>query len=152
MTLYVLSRSQSSFFSRLGSALTKSLTQTCRSMLRVRNAAPFSAGLTVTFFWLGLTIGRVILGFVTGKMGEKLAITIYLLLSIGFQLLYWLVPSFVASAVFVAFLGFFLGPLFPAAIVAATKLLPADFHVSAIVSNANVLCPLLWFMLSLTKL
>jgi fucose permease len=38
----------------------------------------------------------------------------------------------VASAIFVAFLGFFLGPLFPAAIVAATKLLPTDHHVSAI--------------------
>jgi fucose permease len=72
------------------------------------------------------------LGFVTGRIGEKLAITIYLLLSIALQLLYWLVPSFIASAIFVAFLGFFLGPLFPAAIVAATKLLPSHFHVSAI--------------------
>lgn len=101
-------------------------------MLVVRDAEPFAAGLTVTFFWLGLTFGRVLLGFVTGRIGEKLAITIYLLLSIALQLLYWLVPSFVASAIFVAFLGFFLGPLFPAAIVAATKLLPSDHHVSAI--------------------
>ncbi len=101
-------------------------------MLRVRNAEPFAAGLTVTFFWLGLTVGRVILGFITGRIGEKLAITIYLILSVALQLLYWLVPSFVASAVFVAFLGFFLGPLFPAAIVAATKLFPSDYHVSAI--------------------
>jgi fucose permease len=101
-------------------------------MLKVRHAEAFTAGLTVTFFWLGLTLGRVVLGFVTGRVGEKLAITIYLLLSIALQLLYWLVPSFVASAIFVAFLGFFLGPLFPAAIVAATKLLPSDHHVSAI--------------------
>lgn len=41
-------------------------------------------------------------------------------------------PSFIASAVFVAFLGFFLGPLFLIAIVAATKLLPMDYYVSAI--------------------
>ncbi|OIW27747.1 tRNA wybutosine-synthesizing protein [Coniochaeta ligniaria NRRL 30616] len=101
-------------------------------MLVVRKANPFDAGLTVTFFWLGLTVGRVALGFVTGRVGEKLAISVYLVLSIALQLLYWLVPSFVASAVFVAFLGFFLGPLFPAAIVAATKLLPSDYHVSAI--------------------
>ncbi|KAL2135616.1 hypothetical protein VTI74DRAFT_7763 [Chaetomium olivicolor] len=101
-------------------------------MLRVRHAEPFIAGLTVTFFWLGLTIGRVVLGFVTGRIGEKLAITVYLLLSVALQLLYWLVPNFAASATFVAFLGFFLGPLFPAAIVAATKLLPSDYHVSAI--------------------
>lgn len=86
----------------------------------------------MTFFWLGLTVGRVILGFITGRIGEKLAITIYLLLSVTLQILYWLIPSFIASAVFVAFEGFFLGPLFPAAIVAATKLLPSDHHVSAI--------------------
>ncbi|KAK0626182.1 major facilitator superfamily domain-containing protein [Immersiella caudata] len=101
-------------------------------MLRVRHAEPFIAGLSATFFWLGLTIGRVLLGFITGRIGEKLAITAYLLLSVALQVLYWVVPNFAASATFVAFLGFFLGPLFPAAIVAATKLLPADYHVSAI--------------------
>ncbi|EGO56826.1 hypothetical protein NEUTE1DRAFT_65672 [Neurospora tetrasperma FGSC 2508] len=101
-------------------------------MLKVRQAEPFDAGLTVTFFWLGLTVGRVVLGFITGRIGEKVAISVYLLLCIALQLLYWLVPSFVASAIFVSFLGFFLGPLFPAAIVAATKLLPPGYHVSAI--------------------
>jgi fucose permease len=101
-------------------------------MLEVRHAEQFAAGLTVTFFWLGLTIGRLILGFATGRIGEKLAITFYLAISIALQLLYWLVPNFIASAVFVAFLGFFLGPLFPAAIVATTKLLPPDWHVSVI--------------------
>jgi fucose permease len=53
-------------------------------------------------------------------------------------LLYWLVPVFAASAVFVTFLGFFLGPLFPAAIVATTKLLPVEYHVSAIGFVASV--------------
>lgn len=101
-------------------------------MLRVRGAANFDAGMAVVGFWLGLTMGRVVLGFVTGRVGEKLAIAIYLLLSCACQLLYWLVPNFVVSAVAVALLGFFLGPCFPAAIVAATKLLPSDFHVSAI--------------------
>jgi fucose permease len=57
-------------------------------MLKVRHAEAFDAGLTVTFFWLGLTVGRIILGFVTGRIGEKLAITIYLLISIGLQLMY----------------------------------------------------------------
>ncbi|ORY64261.1 major facilitator superfamily domain-containing protein [Pseudomassariella vexata] len=101
-------------------------------MLRVRDAEPFQAGLTVTFFWLGLTMGRLILGFVTGRVGEKLAITFYLLISIALHLMYWLIPNFIASSVFVALEGFFIGPFFPAAIVAATKLLPSDYHVSAI--------------------
>jgi fucose permease len=101
-------------------------------MLRVRDAEPFLAGLTVTLFWLGLTLGRVILGFVTGRIGEKLAITGYLILAIVLEILYWLVPNFIAAVVFVTLMGFFLGPLFPAAVVVAMKLLPAEHHVSAI--------------------
>lgn len=101
-------------------------------MLRVRNAEPFLAGLTVTLFWLGITLGRVILGFVTGRIGEKLAITAYLALCIALEILYWLVPHFAAAVVFIILLGFFLGPLFPAAVIVATKVLPKDRHVSTI--------------------
>ena len=57
---------------------------------------------------------------------------IYLTLAITFHLLFWLVPSFLASAVFVSLLGLCLAPLFPGAIVAATALLPKHLHVSAI--------------------
>lgn len=48
------------------------------------------------------------------------------------ELIFWLVPRFYVSVVAVAFQGFFLGPLFPAAIVAATRLLPRHLHVTAI--------------------
>lgn len=101
-------------------------------MLRVRHGGKFESGMVVTGFWLGLTFGRVILGFVTGKIGEKVAIAGYLLISMGLELCFWLIPNFVSSAIFAAWLGFFLGPLFPAAIVVATKLLPSRLHVSAI--------------------
>ena len=101
-------------------------------MLRVRHGGEFESGLVVTGFWLGLTFGRIILGFVTGKLGEKIAIAGYLLICMGLELCFWLIPNFVASAVFAGWLGFFLGPLFPAAIVVATKLLPSRLHVSAI--------------------
>ena len=45
-------------------------------MIRVRHGARFASGMTATGFWLGLTVGRVILGFVTPKIGEKLAISV----------------------------------------------------------------------------
>lgn len=48
------------------------------------------------------------------------------------QLIFWLVPNFYVSAVAVSFLGFFIGPLFPAAIVASTKRLPQHLHVASI--------------------
>jgi len=88
--------------------------------------------MTATGFWLGLTMGRLVLGFVTPYIGEKLAIAIYLPASMALQLLFWLVPSFLLSAVFVSLEGFFLGPLFPAAVVVMSKLLPKHLHVSAI--------------------
>ena len=101
-------------------------------MLQVRGAKPFASGMTATGFWMGLTVGRIVLGFITPKLGEKLAIAIYLPLTMALELVFWLVPQFYVSAVAVAFQGFFLGPLFPAAVVAATKLLPRHLHVSAI--------------------
>ncbi|KAM3079672.1 hypothetical protein ACMFMG_006085 [Clarireedia jacksonii] len=101
-------------------------------MLVVRHGAPFASGLVVTGFWLGLTFGRIVLGFITGKIGERLSITVYILISMAFELCFWLIPSFISSAIFAGWLGFFLGPLFPAAIVVATKLLPKRLHISAI--------------------
>lgn len=83
-------------------------------------------------FWLGITAGRVILGFVTPRVGENLSIVLYLVGATVCQLLFWLVPSFVGGSIAVAFVGFFLGPLFPAAVVAVTKLLPKHMHVPAI--------------------
>lgn len=101
-------------------------------MLNVRNGDDFDSGMVVTGYWLGMTIGRLTLGFITGRIGERLAVCGYLLLCVALQLCFWLIPSFIASAVFVAWLGFFVGPLFPAAIVVATKVLPQKLHVSAI--------------------
>ncbi|KAI1819463.1 putative MFS transporter [Xylaria intraflava] len=101
-------------------------------MIQVRHGGAFESGITATGFWLGLTIGRFILGFITPRIGEKLAIMIYLPITMGLELLFWLVPQFIVSAVAVGLQGFCLGPLFPAAIVAMSKLLPHHLHVGAI--------------------
>lgn len=45
-------------------------------MLNIRDATPFAAGMSATGFWLGITVGRCVLGFVTPKIGEKLAILV----------------------------------------------------------------------------
>ena|ERR1700712_1714533 len=50
----------------------------------------------------------------------------------GLELLFWFVPQFYVSAIAVGLQGFFIGPLFPACIVAATNILPRHLHVSAI--------------------
>ncbi|KJK66024.1 FucP [Aspergillus parasiticus SU-1] len=101
-------------------------------MMEVRNAAPFPSGMTATGFWLGITAGRVVLGFVTARLGEKLATTIYITCAIVCALIVWLVPNFYVSAVVVAIQGFLLGPLFPCVVAVITKLLPKHLHVAAV--------------------
>jgi fucose permease len=47
-------------------------------MIQVRHGGAFESGITATGFWLGLTVGRFILGFITPRIGEKLAIMVYI--------------------------------------------------------------------------
>lgn len=119
-------------------------------MRRERGGGEFESGMVATGFWTGITVGRLVLGFITPRLGEKFAVLvslssqvnafswkltstqIYIVLAMVSQIMFWLVPSFHVSAIFVALQGFFLGPLFPAIVVAATKVLPAYLHVSAI--------------------
>ncbi|KIW68574.1 hypothetical protein PV04_04512 [Phialophora macrospora] len=101
-------------------------------MLRVRSASPSASGYSGTGFWTGMALGRASLGFVTERFGERICISIYLASCLALQLVFWLVPKFIVSAVAVAFLGFFLGPMFPGGVMMAAKLLPKHIHVSAI--------------------
>ncbi|SPO05480.1 related to tetracycline resistance proteins [Cephalotrichum gorgonifer] len=101
-------------------------------MIQVREAEPFASGMTATGFWLGMTIGRAAMGFVTPRVGVKLAISVYILAAMGLQLLFWLVPNFYISAVAVAFQGFFIGPLFPGVVLITSSLLPRHLHVVVI--------------------
>ena len=80
-------------------------------MIRERGAEPFPSAMTATGFWLGVTVGRLVLGFVTARFGERWTIVAYLLIGMGLQLIFWLVPKFIVSAVAVALLGFVLGPM-----------------------------------------
>lgn len=50
-------------------------------MKEVRHAAPFDASMTSTGFWLGIATGRIVLGFVTPMIGEKVAISVSLIFS-----------------------------------------------------------------------
>ncbi|MCJ1311950.1 hypothetical protein MMC25_005624 [Agyrium rufum] len=101
-------------------------------MRKIRGVSPFAAGMAETGFWVGITVGRLILGFVTGHIGEKLAILTYAVAALGLHLILYLVPVAGVSFATVALEGFFLGPFFPAAVVATTKLLPAHLHVSGV--------------------
>ncbi|KAJ9629186.1 hypothetical protein H2204_008975 [Knufia peltigerae] len=101
-------------------------------MLRVRSASPSASGYSGSGFWAGQAMGRACLGFVTERFGERVCVSVYLVACFALELVFWLVPKFVVSAVAVALLGFFLGPMFPGGVMMAAKLLPRRIHVSSI--------------------
>ena len=101
-------------------------------MTNVRHVSAFASGMTETGFWLGITVGRFVLGFVSPRLGEKLSIVLYIVSAIALELVFWLVPEFIVSALAVGLVGFFLGTIFPGVVVVATRLLPKDLHVAAI--------------------
>ncbi|KAH9210752.1 major facilitator superfamily domain-containing protein [Leptodontidium sp. 2 PMI_412] len=101
-------------------------------MTKVRGAAPFASSATSTAFWAGMTLGRLFLPYLTSRLGEYPSVILYLGLAFGLELIFWLVPNLVVSAVAVSLLGAFMGPMFPTAIVLVTKLLPRDLHVGCI--------------------
>ncbi|KAG4414182.1 hypothetical protein IFR04_012669 [Cadophora malorum] len=101
-------------------------------MTKVRGANPFASSATSTAFWAGMTVGRLLLPYLTSRLGEYPSVIIYLGLSFGLELIFWLVPSLIVSAIAVSLLGVFMGPMFPTAIVMVTKLLPKDLHVGCI--------------------
>ncbi|KAJ5151891.1 MFS general substrate transporter [Penicillium capsulatum] len=101
-------------------------------MTDVRHGSAFASGMTETGFWLGVTMGRFVLGFVSPRIGETRSVAFYILGAIALELVFWLVPQFIVSAIAVALVGFFLGTIFPGVVVVATRRLPRDLHVAAI--------------------
>lgn len=85
-----------------------------------------------TGFWLGVTFGRLLLGFPAARWGEKRMVWIYTFIALCIQFVFWFVPSVPVSAVSAALIGFFIGPIFPCAVALATKVLPGHLHVSVI--------------------
>ena len=101
-------------------------------MTKIRSANAFASSASATGFWGGMTVGRIGLSFLTSRLGEFRSVLLYLFLAVILELLFWLVPSLIASAVAVAMLGLVMGPMFPTAIVLVTKLLPRSLHVGTI--------------------
>jgi fucose permease len=101
-------------------------------MLRERHASSYVAGLSSSCYWIGMAIGRLVLGFATDRMGVRRATVLYFLSAIAFEALFAVFRSPEASLVFMTVLGFVMGPLFPSGVVVLTRLLPAELHVAAV--------------------
>jgi fucose permease len=102
-------------------------------MLRVRSASPFTASLCASGFWAGMALGRVSLGRVTDRFGERGSVTVYLLGALVAEGVFCLVLSGGLLAVgAMGCLGFWLGPIFPTGIVMLTRFMPRELHVGSV--------------------
>jgi fucose permease len=101
-------------------------------MLRNRDATPYEASLASSGFWIGMAIGRLLLGFGTDRIGVRRATVLYFLFAGVLEVLFAVLSSPIASVVLMTLLGFVMGPLFPSGVVVLTRLLPGELHIAAV--------------------
>jgi fucose permease len=79
-------------------------------MVKVRHGSAFKSGIVTSGLWAGITLGRICLGFVTGRFfdSKRVAVIWYLAAAMALELMFWLIPNFVSSAICVSFLGKFI--------------------------------------------
>ncbi|KAG1748272.1 MFS general substrate transporter [Suillus paluster] len=100
-------------------------------IIDARGGGP-SSGYISTGFFGGLMVGRLALLWVNEKIGERLAMSIYAVLTIILELVVWFVPSLVGDAVAVSIIGVLLGPMYPIAMNHAGRVLPPWLLTGAI--------------------
>jgi fucose permease len=101
-------------------------------LLEERHGATLLSGWSVSGYWLGLTLGRLMLGRVAQRVGNKRLIQGCLLGVVIGVLLIWLVPAQGAASFGLALTGFCLGPIFPTTIALMSNLVSARVLPSAI--------------------
>ncbi|KAI0739076.1 major facilitator superfamily domain-containing protein [Daedaleopsis nitida] len=84
------------------------------------NAGYISSG----FFGAGLMLGRIVLLWLNRKIGERVALTIYAILTIGLEITVWFIPSLIQNAIAISLVGLLLGPMFPIIVNQSKTILP----------------------------
>lgn len=81
-------------------------------LVSARNGRLPDVGYVSAGLWGGVFLGRVLLAEPTHRFGERKMSMAYCVMILALQLVFWLVPNLVSSAVAICFLGIFYGPLF----------------------------------------
>jgi fucose permease len=97
-----------------------------------RHEAELFSGWTVSGYWMGLTLGRLILARIAERTGSKRMIQVCLVGVVTGVLLVWLIPVGAVAAFGLGLTGFSLGPIFPTTIALMPNFVPARLVPSAI--------------------
>jgi fucose permease len=81
-------------------------------LVQARNGHLPDVGYVPAALWGGIFVGRIVLAEPTHRYGERRMTFAYCVLILVFQLVFWLVPNLISSAVSLCLLGVFYGPMF----------------------------------------
>lgn len=101
-------------------------------LTKERHQVSLIAGWMVSGYWLGLTVGRLVLGRVADRIGSQRLIIGCLGGVIAGVLLVWVAPAGVVAACGLWLAGFSLGPIFPTTIAVISRLVSPRLQQSAI--------------------
>ncbi|KAI9316353.1 major facilitator superfamily domain-containing protein [Dichotomocladium elegans] len=83
-------------------------------------------------YWAGLCIGRLCLGWVTSRFGEKQMVYGYIGVLNSTLITFWLVKSVWVDCVALVLAGIALGPLFPTLLSIARQTIPCRLYATAV--------------------
>ena len=83
-------------------------------------------------YWAGLCLGRIVLGYITLRFGEKRMVYIYISILISMLVVFWLVPNVPINATALVISGIALGPLFPTLLSIARQCVPCRLYAATV--------------------
>jgi len=101
-------------------------------LISARNGKLPDVGYVPAGLYGGSFLGRVLLIEPTFRFGEGRMVMIYCVAVLVLQLIFWLVPNLISSAVAISFLGFFSGPMFATGMSVGSKLFPKHIQPTAL--------------------
>lgn len=93
---------------------------------------PYTASWFVSGYWMGLTVGRLVLGSLAKRLGDRTLIQLCIAGVLLGMVVVWVPAWEVVSAVGLWFTGFAFGPIFPTAIAMLSRIVPERLLPSAI--------------------
>jgi fucose permease len=99
-----------------------------------RHAGELLAGLVVSGYWLGLTLGRFVINAATSRAGLGVVAMMFCCLGglVAATTLTWWVPDAVVGAIGFGLIGFFLGPVYPTTVAVQPRLMPSQLVPTAV--------------------
>ncbi|GAB5591710.1 hypothetical protein Unana1_06610 [Umbelopsis nana] len=101
-------------------------------LTEVRGGDPVQLGQITSGYWAGLTFGRLVLGAITARFGEKRMVTLYLIITCAMIILIWQATPIAVDVFGLVILGMALGPIFPTTVSLTSQILPKHLHTTTI--------------------